>query len=87
VIQYHPAKSAYVNRHETTLHLGRRVEVAMPTPPKELVGERKERSPAPAGVGKRGFPCFTPPVISPSQAGRNIEGTKQICKRMFLIQG
>jgi hypothetical protein len=38
VIQYHPAKSEYVNRHETTLHLWRPVGVEIPTPPKELVG-------------------------------------------------
>lgn len=37
VIQYHPAKSAYVNRHETTLYLWRPIGKAIP-PPKELVG-------------------------------------------------
>ena len=38
VRQSHPAKSAYVNRHETTLHLWRPVGVEIPIPPKELVG-------------------------------------------------
>jgi hypothetical protein len=38
VIQYHPAKSEYVNRHETTLHLWAPIDVAIPMPPKELVG-------------------------------------------------
>ena len=40
VIQYHPKKSEYVNRHEATLHLWRPVlEDHIQTPPKELVGE------------------------------------------------
>jgi hypothetical protein len=38
VIQYHPAKSEYVNMHENTLHLWRPVGKEIPTPPKELVG-------------------------------------------------
>ena len=38
VIQYYPAKSEYVNRHEMTLHLWRPVGVELPTPPKEFVG-------------------------------------------------
>ncbi len=38
VIEYHPAKSEYVNRHENCLHLWRPVGVKIPTPPKELVG-------------------------------------------------
>jgi hypothetical protein len=37
VIQYHPAKSEYVNRHKTTLHLWRPVGKEIP-PPKEVVG-------------------------------------------------
>jgi hypothetical protein len=37
VIQYHPAKGEYVNRHETTLHLWRPIGKEIP-PPKELVG-------------------------------------------------
>ena len=41
VIQYHPKKSEYVNRHEHCLHLWRPVEVEVPTPPKELVGEQE----------------------------------------------
>lgn len=38
VIQYHPAKSEYVNMHENTLHLWRPMDKDVPTPPKELVG-------------------------------------------------
>src|SRR5262245_53371563 len=38
VIQYHPAKSEYVNVHDNCLHLWRPVEVRIPIPPKELVG-------------------------------------------------
>ena len=39
VIQYHPKKSEYVNRHENCLHLWRPVlDDPIPTPPKELVG-------------------------------------------------
>jgi hypothetical protein len=38
VVQYHPATSQYVNRHENRLHLWWPVGVEMPTPPKELVG-------------------------------------------------
>ena len=43
VIQYHPAKSEYVNRHEKCLHLWRPVGVEMPTPQKELVGQAVAR--------------------------------------------
>jgi hypothetical protein len=38
VIQYHPAKSEYVNLHDNCLHLWRPVGVEIPTPPKELFG-------------------------------------------------
>jgi hypothetical protein len=38
VIQYHPAKSEYVNMHENTLHLWRPVDKDIPIPPKEMVG-------------------------------------------------
>jgi hypothetical protein len=35
VIQYHPAKSEYVNLHDHCLHLWKPVDFEMPTPPKE----------------------------------------------------
>jgi hypothetical protein len=38
VVQYHPAKSEYVNRHPGCLHLWRPVDGNFPTPPKILVG-------------------------------------------------
>ena len=38
VIHYHPAKTEYVNRHETTLHLWRPMGEEIPTLPKSLVG-------------------------------------------------
>jgi hypothetical protein len=38
VIQYHLAKSEYVNVHDNCLHLWRPVGVEIPTPSKELVG-------------------------------------------------
>jgi hypothetical protein len=38
VIQYHPRRSEYVNNHPFTLHLWRPRHVAIPTPPKLLVG-------------------------------------------------
>jgi len=38
VMQYHPKKSASVNRHENCLHLWRPVGQEIPTPPKELGG-------------------------------------------------
>lgn len=38
VIQYHPSKSEYVNRHEHTLHLWRPVDEVIPIPHKNLVG-------------------------------------------------
>jgi hypothetical protein len=38
IIQYHPAKSEYVNMHKFTLHLWRPVNEIIPTPQKILVG-------------------------------------------------
>jgi hypothetical protein len=38
VVQYHPAKSEYVNCHPFCLHLWRPNNVLMPTPPSLLVG-------------------------------------------------
>jgi hypothetical protein len=38
MMQYHPAKSEYVNLHDNCLYLWRPAGVEIPTPPKELVG-------------------------------------------------
>jgi len=38
VIQYHPARSDYVNNHPFCLHMWRPVDVAFPTPPSWMVG-------------------------------------------------
>lgn len=38
VIQYHPAKSEYVNSHPNCLHLWRPIDIDFPKPLKELVG-------------------------------------------------
>lgn len=38
VVQYHPPRSEYVNRHAHCLHLWRPVTAALPRPPKILVG-------------------------------------------------
>ena len=38
VIQYHPAKSEYVNRHQYVLHLWRPTQAVVPIPLKEMVG-------------------------------------------------
>jgi hypothetical protein len=38
VIQYHPAKSEYVNNHKHTLHLWRPVNIEIPIPPSIMVG-------------------------------------------------
>lgn len=38
VIQYHPAKSEYVNRHKHTLHLWRPIGIVIPIPNKIMVG-------------------------------------------------
>jgi hypothetical protein len=39
VVQYHPAKSAYVNAHEFCLHLWRPVGIELPCPPSIMVGD------------------------------------------------
>lgn len=38
VVQYHPAKSNYINNHPHVLHLWRPVGKEIPTPPSILVG-------------------------------------------------
>lgn len=38
VVQFHPPKSEYVNRHPNVLHLWRKVGYDMPTPPKIYIG-------------------------------------------------
>jgi hypothetical protein len=38
VVQYHPAKSQYVNNHPFVLHLWKPREVEIPLPPIEFVG-------------------------------------------------
>ena len=38
VVQYHPAKSEYVNNVANCLHLWRPLEAVMPTPPSIMVG-------------------------------------------------
>jgi hypothetical protein len=38
VVQFHPAKSAYVNNHPGCLHLWRPTREQMPMPPHELTG-------------------------------------------------
>jgi len=40
VVQYHPAKSDYVNNMPNCLHLWRPLNEAMPTPPSIMVGVR-----------------------------------------------
>lgn len=40
VIQYHPAKSEYVNNHEHCLHLWRPLKEKLPTPPSIFVGTK-----------------------------------------------
>lgn len=37
VVQYHPPKSQYVNRHNFTLHLWRPTAVLIPLPPLDMV--------------------------------------------------
>lgn len=37
VIQYHPPKSEYVNRHPYTLHLWKPIDSEIPAPPREFV--------------------------------------------------
>lgn len=38
VVQFHPRKEAYINRHPFCLHLWRRIGVETMLPPKELIG-------------------------------------------------
>jgi hypothetical protein len=38
VIQYHPSKDQYVNRHPYVLHLWRPIGQVIPIPPKEMIG-------------------------------------------------
>jgi hypothetical protein len=40
VVQYHPAKSQYVNNLPNCLHLRRPIDEALPTPPSIMVGIR-----------------------------------------------
>ena len=40
VVQFHPARSEYVNFHPRCLHLWRPLRADMPTPPAHLVGPR-----------------------------------------------
>lgn len=42
VVQYHPAKSEYVNLHPRCLHLWRCQDAPMPTPPSWMVGPKAE---------------------------------------------
>ena len=41
VVQYHPAKSEYVNNMPNCLHLWRPLEAELPTPPSIMVGIKK----------------------------------------------
>lgn len=42
VVQYHPAKTDYVNMHPNCLHLWRPLVDRLPTPPSVLVGYKTE---------------------------------------------
>ncbi len=46
VVQYHPAKSQYVNIVPNCLHLWRPTEQEMPTPPSIMVGPRADQTAA-----------------------------------------
>lgn len=46
VVQFHPAKSDYVNNVPNCLHLWRPLNEVMPTPPSIMVGVRKGQSTA-----------------------------------------
>ena len=46
VVQFHPAKSDYVNNVPNCLHLWRPLNEVMPTPPSIMVGVRKGQSAA-----------------------------------------
>ena len=41
VVQFHPAKSNYVNNHANTLHLWKPIGVELPIPPTETVGNKE----------------------------------------------
>lgn len=43
VVQFHPARSEYVNQHAFCLHLWRPTEEALPVPPSEMVGMKPGR--------------------------------------------
>lgn len=45
VVQYHPAKSEYVNFHLGVLHLWKCLDREMPTPPSILVGPKQTETP------------------------------------------
>lgn len=44
VVQYHPAKSEYVNNMPNCLHLWRPTNGALPTPPSIMAGVKKGQS-------------------------------------------
>lgn len=46
VVQYHPAKSEYVNNMPNCLHLWRPLNEVMPTPPTIMIGMKKGQSAA-----------------------------------------
>lgn len=45
VVQYHPAKSEYVNNMPNCLHLWRPTEAELPTPPAIMIGIKKGQTP------------------------------------------
>lgn len=45
VVQFHPAKSEYVNFHPGVLHLWACLDKEMPTPPSILVGPKQTQTP------------------------------------------
>jgi len=45
VVQFHPAKSEYVNLHQYCLHLWKPIDIALPTPTSILVGPKKRSHP------------------------------------------
>lgn len=52
VIQFHPAKSEYVNNHPCTLHLWRPIGIQWPTPPASTVGDKSLGT-----IGGRNYDC------------------------------
>lgn len=42
VVQYHPAKSEYINNHPYCLHLWRPTEQSLPKPPSFMVGVKSD---------------------------------------------